>query len=268
MRTNLYYLLGLAILIITSAACSPDQTFRPTLAESSTARVIEATPSATHTPAASRTFTPAWTRTPTATMTITPTMTETPIPTVESIRVKVVPDQVVCHYGPGKPYLYKYALIGGSNLEAIARVQYGDFLEVRAIGGSNPCWVNPEWLQINGDVRALTAVAADEAVLPLSPYYGPVSGVTASRAGNEVTLQWNPVTLRAGDDSEQVPYLVEAWVCQAGVYKFSPVGAYQTSITLSDESGCELPSKARVLAAEKHGYTLPVEVDWPIAEQP
>ena len=56
--------------------------------------------------------------------------------------------------------------------------------------------------------------------------------------------------------------------CQAGVYKFSPVGAYQTSITLSDESGCELPSKARVLAAEKHGYTRPVEVDWPIAEQP
>lgn len=207
---------------------------------------------------------------PTPTQTYSPTPSPSPMPTetptaaalppVPSLRVKVIAPQVVCHYGPGKPYLYKYALIGGSNLEAIARVEWGDFLQVRAIGGTNPCWVNPEWVEVNGDPQQLQAIPADEVDLPYSPYYAPLTGVSASRQGSAVTIIWNPVVLRAGDDLEQVPYLLEAWLCQAGEYRFLPLGSYQPGITIQDEPGCSIPSHARILAAEKHGYTRPVEI--------
>jgi len=30
-----------------------------------------------------------------------------------------------CHYGPGAPYLYKYGLVPGSNLEVIGRTDSG-----------------------------------------------------------------------------------------------------------------------------------------------
>ncbi len=252
--------LGIGIVLL-AAACSPEKAVVLSPTVEIKARVTVAELTLTQTPPPTSTMTPTETSTSTATL----TATVTPQPTVASLRVKVIPDQVVCHYGPGKPYLYKYALIGGSNLEAIARIEYGDFLEVRAFGGTNPCWVNPEWLEINGDALLLNPIPADGVNLPLSPYYAPLTGVSAVRDGNTVTVTWNPLTLRAGDDSEQVPYLVEAWICQAGEYKFAPMGAYETSITINDEPGCSLPSRARVLAAEKHGYTRPVELVWPAA---
>jgi hypothetical protein len=71
--------------------------------------------------------------------------------------------------------------------------------------------------------------------------------------------------LRAGDDSEQTPYIVEAWVCQGKEMVFLPLGSYQTTVEVIDESGCYEPSRARLLAAEKHGYTLPVEFSIPTA---
>lgn len=210
---------------------------------------------------------PVQTKTSTPTQLPSPTPTETRtatlLPTVASLRVKVIAPQVICHYGPGKPYLYKYALIGGSNLEAITRVEWGDFLQVRAIGGTNPCWVNPEWVEVDGSLLQLRTIPADEVELPLSPYYAPLTGVSASRQGNNVTITWNPLILRAGDDSEQVPYLLEAWLCQEGEYKFIPLGSYQPSITVLDEPGCSNPSRAHILAAEKHGYTRPIEISWP-----
>lgn len=252
--------LGIGIVLL-AAACLPEKAVVLSRTAETGVHVTVAEPTLTQTPPPTSTMTPTETSTSTATL----TATVTPQPTVANLRVKVIPDQVVCHYGPGKPYLYKYALIGGSNLEAIARIEYGDFLEVRAIGGTNPCWVNPEWLEINGDALLLNPIPADGVNLPLSPYYASLTGVGAVRDGNTVTVTWNPLTLRAGDDSEQVPYLVEAWICQAGEYKFAPMGAYETSIMINDEPGCSLPSHARVLAAEKHGYTRPVELVWPAA---
>ena len=44
---------------------------------------------------------------------------------------------------------------------------------------------------------------------------------------------------------------------------FTPVGAYQAVIEITDELGCDEPSYGQVLAAEKHGYTRPVEIPWP-----
>jgi len=99
--------------------------------------------------------------------------------------------------------------------------------------------------------------------LPRSPYYGPPTGVSAVRNGNQVTITWIGITLRAGDDSLQVPYVVEAWVCQDGKYLFIPVGSYVEQVTIIDEPGCSQPSHGRLTAAEKHGYTAYVEIPWP-----
>ena len=84
-------------------------------------------------------------------------------------------------------------------------------------------------------------------VLAWSPYYDSLTGVSASRDENDlnkVTVFWNPLYLRAGDSAEQVPYVVEAWVCQDGEHVFVPVGSYSTAAEVIDEPGCEIPSHA------------------------
>jgi hypothetical protein len=174
--------------------------------------------------------------------------------------------QAVCHYGPGAPYLYKYGVYGGSNLEIIGRIEMGDYIQVQAIGGHNPCWVKASYMKINGDILNVAPVDPDNVGMPWSPYYGPIKGVSARRDGNAVTIFWTPVVLRAGDDSLQMPYLVEAWVCRAGKMVFAPTGSRQTAVKIVDEPGCTTPSHARIYAAEKHGYTKWIKIPWPPAE--
>jgi hypothetical protein len=220
---------------------------------------ITSVPTATQTPTATSTPSPSTTITPSQ----TPEPTLTPVPTYLNLRGKVIIEQAVCHYGPGKPYLYKYGVYQGSNLEIIGRDEQANYLQVQAIGGNNPCWVKGEYLQIKGNPMDLKPVNPDEVGLPWSPYYGPLTGVSARRTGNEVTISWNPLVLRAGDDSEQIPYVVEAWVCREGKVVFTPLGSYVTSMKVIDESDCTAPSSARVFGAEKHGYTKWVAVPWP-----
>jgi hypothetical protein len=152
------------------------------------------------------------------------------------------------------------ALIEGSNLEITGRNDLGTWILVRAIGGHNPCWVKTSLMKIKGDVMD---VAPTYIPLPQSPYYGPPSGVSATRNGNEVIVSWNAFPLRAGDDSEQFPFLIEAWICKAGQLIFTPLGSYATMVTVLDEPGCSAPSHARLYAVEKHGYTKWVEIPWP-----
>jgi hypothetical protein len=193
---------------------------------------------------------------------MTPTITI--IPTYIKLRGEVIIDQAVCHYGPGAPYLYKYGVYKGSHLEIIRRVELSNYVEVQAIGGNNPCWVREDYLDIEGNLASVEPVAAEDVKLPPSPYYGPLTGVSASRDGNTVSVFWNPLVLKAGDSSEQTPYIVEAWVCQGGQFVFKPVGTYQTAVKIIDEPGCAQTSHADVVAAEKHGYTKRVEVSWPL----
>ncbi len=178
----------------------------------------------------------------------------------------MVIDQAVCHYGPGAPYLYKYGVYKGSNLEIIRRMEGGNYVEIQAIGGDNPCWVRVDYFKIKGSVQDVQPVYIDDVQLPISPYYTSPGGVSARRDGNEVTVIWNPLLLRAGDDSEQVPYIVEAWVCQNQQMVFVPAGSYQPAVKINDEPGCAAPSHAWFIAAEKHGYTRRAAVPWPPAE--
>jgi len=185
------------------------------------------------------------------------------MPTYVRLRGKVTIDQAVCHYGPGAPYLYKYGVYKGSNLEIIRRAEPGEYIEIQAIGGNNPCWVNPKYMEIKGDLANVQPVDPQDVRLPMSPYYAPPVRYSARRDGNTVTVFWSQLVLRAGDDSEQIPYIVEAWVCKDGQIVFIPVGTRQLAVEIEDEPGCSAPSHARLIAAEKHGYTRPVEIPWP-----
>jgi len=266
---HLPYLLTGLILLIASLSCNLFTNAGPaiptdipqvlpgtptTVSPTTVAAII---PTASPVPSVTPTLTLTPTNLPAQTTTETPTVT--PSPTYTILRGKVL-QQSNCRYGPGAPYLYKYGLYEGSNLEIIGRNDLGTWILVQAIGGSNPCWVKASLLQIKGDVMS---VAPTYIPLPQSPYYGPPTGVSAVRNGNEVTVSWNAVILRPGDDSEQVPYLIEAWVCTQGELVFTPVGAYATLATILDEPGCTEPSHGWLYAAEKHGYTTGVTIPWP-----
>jgi hypothetical protein len=218
-------------------------------------------PSNTPTRQPAATSTPALSETPTQTNSPTITATTTPVPTYIVLRGKVLV-RANCRYGPGYPYLYKYGLVPGSNLEIIGRTDTGSWILIQAIGGNNPCWVKTSLMEPKGDVMNVQPTYIP---LPPSPYYLPPTGVSARREGNEVIVTWNPISLRAGDDQAAARYVVEAWVCLAGELTFIPVGSNTAEAVAPDEPGCSEPSHARLVAAEKHGYTLPVEIPWPQA---
>jgi hypothetical protein len=148
----------------------------------------------------------------------------------------------------------------GSNLEVIGRNDLGTWILVRAIGGTNPCWVKASLMEVKGDVMS---VAPTYIPLPQSPYYAPPTGVSATRSGNEVSIFWNAVSFRAGDETASPPYLVEAWICTGGQLVFTPIGSYEAAVKIVDEPGCSEPSHGRLYFVEKHGYTKWVEVPWP-----
>jgi hypothetical protein len=271
---NKHIAFSLLILLLLTA-CGPQVTPSATSTPASTASAtpIPATATGTPTlePTLTATLTPTQTSTPSPTDTSTPsptsTSTVTPIPTYVKLRGKVIIDQAVCHYGPGAPYLYKYGVYKGSNLEIIARAEPGEYIQIQAIGGDNPCWVNPKYMEIKGDLNNVRPIDPIDAGLPMSPYYAPPTRYSAARDGSKVTVFWSALPLRAGDDSEQTPYIVEAWVCKDGDIIFHPYGTYQLAVEVEDEPGCAAPSHARLIAAEKHGYTRPVEIPWPQPEQ-
>jgi hypothetical protein len=256
------------MILLTSVSCSKTANPIPSQAAlhvEMTATVGSATLTTTPSPSPipSRTAVPSFTSTVTATPTPVWTNTHTPTVTITSTYA-ILRGQVLelsnCRYGPGAPYLYKYALIEGSNLEVIGRNDLGTWILVQAIGGTNPCWVKASLMEVKGDVMA---VAPTEIPLPASPYYAPLSGVNAIREGEEVVISWKAVALRAGDETASPPYLVEAWLCTNGRLEFTPVGSYTATVRLKDEVGCQEASHGRVYLVEKHGYTKPAEVPWP-----
>lgn len=202
------------------------------------------------------------TKTATNTPSLTPTQTSPPTatPTYAILRATVL-EQANCRYGPGAAYLYKYGLFADFNIEVIGRNEPGTWVVIQGIGGTNPCWVKTSLLNIHGDVMSLAPASLP---LPESPYYGPVTGVSAVRKGDSVIISWDPINLRAGDDSLQYPYLIEAWLCLDGLLTFTPIGSWETIVTVQDEPGCSEASHARVYGVEKHGYTAWVTVPWPV----
>jgi hypothetical protein len=251
----------LLLIVLLSTACTlpVSEQFRRAPAETAVASV-ETVLTASDTPTDAPTERAFPTPTPTPTHTSTPQHMSYAV-----LRGKVIVDgRLSCRFGPGPMYLYKFSFAGGASIEIVGRMEYSRWVLVRAIGGTNRCWVNggARFLEIEGDLMSVRPVDP-HIVLARSPYYGAMGGVGALRNGNVVTVRWGGITLRAGDDSEQTPYVVEAWVCRNGEFVFSPVGSYGFSAEIIDEPGCSEQSHARVAAAEKHGYTPWVDLDWP-----
>jgi hypothetical protein len=242
-----------------TAAATPVITFTsPATPIPTQAKILNPTIQPSNTPSLIPTKSP--TLLPTISPSQTPTQNTTPTstPTYAILRGTVL-EQANCRYGPGAAYLYKYGLYSGNNLEIIGRNETGTWIIVQAIGGKNPCWIKASLMDIHGDVMILAPASMP---LPQSPYYGPVTGIASVRNGNTVIISWNPISLRAGDDSLQYPYLIEAWLCHDGMLTFNAIGSWETIVTVTDEPGCSNPSHARVYGVEKHGYTTWVTVPW------
>jgi hypothetical protein len=218
----------------------------------------------------------------TATPTLTSTRTRIPsaTPTWSPPRVEVVSapgtEKSACWYGPSTGYLYKYGLPDGVWMRVIGRNEEGSWVAVKAGDDpdSNACWIQTQL------VKFLQGTIADVPVLwialPYSVLYKPPTAVSTNRVGDEVTIFWQPIWMTEDDYRG---YMVEAWVCQGGRQVFRPIG-YVTSYTdnqliiarkgiiavkVVDEAGCDMPSRARLYAVEKHGYTNYVMVPWPQA---
>jgi hypothetical protein len=214
------------------------------------------------------TLTPSITLAPslTSTFTRTPTVTPTPEPPVITILV-----HAACNFGPGGAYLWKYGLLETSWMEVIGQNWDGSWLFVQGVHGWNPCWVKADFVQFNDGGNAAShniQIVPTDIILPFATnLYLPPDGVQAFRYGNEVKIFWNAVCMTE-DDYEG--YLIEAWLCQAGVQVFQPIKSKPPlnenvdTLVLSviDDPGCQAPSHARIYTAEKHGYTGFIQIPW------
>lgn len=253
--------------LIGLAACAPAvPSPTATLPPTSTARPTQTpSPTATSSPTASATPTSTFTPTP------TPTATETPTPTLQPtyavLRGFVNQDQVMCFYGPSNAFLFKYALIGGSRLEIIGYIADTGYIEVRAIGGTNPCWMNLKWMDVQGDINTVEPIDPRSIVLPgPSILYNRPAWVKAERSGDKVTVTWAAVPMTEDDDRG---YLLDVYVCRNGKRIWTPTemqNKYITTATFTDEAGCAEPSGGVLYAVEKHGYTRSIEIPWPPAQ--
>jgi hypothetical protein len=224
----------------------------------------------TDTPTPTFTSSPTNTQTNTPTITHTATITETLPPTsrFKNTRAEVQPERLTCRYGPGVSYLYKFGLVGGSVLEVIGKSPYNNWVLLRAIGGNNPCWASGSNLTYDSDLTYVP-YADYHTTFPTSPYpyyWSPLENVTGIRDGDSVQISWDRLVLFPGDEHGQSLYLVEVWVCQDGNYVFFPIGSMITFITVTDQKGCDEPSKAKVYGVEKHGYTPVFEFKLPLHE--
>ncbi len=166
-------------------------------------------------------------------------------------------------------YLVQYEVLGGVNLLVLGRNDNseGTWLQVRATRQKEYCWIPAKYVLLNGDMNSLPSTYPDQAQLPGTVLYPPLSGVTATRNGDQVTISWTDVQVPI--DFLQTPnsplYLAELWTCRNGQLVFTPIGTSANHVTVTDQPGCAQPSHGRVFLSLKDGYTSPAEVNWPPA---
>ena len=202
---------------------------------------------------------------PTETFTALPpteTVTPSPPPFVENLKATVTAELLSCRYGPGPEYLYLYGLVKGARIVLIGRADGNNWVMVE---GKNKCWLNAKYVEVQGDPKTLKIMYPSGYKLPTSPYYPPTRVLSATRSGNTVTVEWDDIPLRAGDeeDADMLHYIIEAWRCEGGQIIFDPLATNDLSITFVDEAGCGQPSHGRVYVQEKHGFAGPADIPWP-----
>lgn len=239
------------ILILTACAPASPSATEPVPATEEAAVAVPVTATETASPIPP-------TETPTA------TSTETPSPTVDSLKAKVTADKIICRYGPGANYLYLIAFNKTTPVRLIGRAAGNDWVLVE--NDPQDCWVKSEFLESQeGDFQTLRSVYPEEYKIPVSPYYGPTTVLSATREGDQVTVTWMEIIVSPGkyENDNMFPYIVEVWVCQDGEIVFDTLGSRLPFITFTDQPGCTDPSRGRVYIQEKHGYAGPAEIPWP-----
>jgi hypothetical protein len=207
------------------------------------------------------TRTPQFTFTPSYPSTDTNTPTTSPTPAPPQIKVLQYTD---CLYGPGRMYLYKTSLLADQQMEVIGRNPDGDWIEIQAVGGWNPCWIEADRA---GGLNALNDLSVVYPKLPFSNLYLTPDAI-ARRNGNDVIISWQ-ATWRSFDDYRG--YLLETWLCSAGKQVFAPIGYTPSladntgilSVKVIDEPGCPQPSRVVIYSVDKHGYSAPGKIPWP-----
>ncbi len=200
---------------------------------------------------------------PTETFTPIPTETPTQIPYVDVLKATVISDKLVCRYGPGANYLYLFAFVKGANIKLIGKADGNAWALVE--NEPQRCWINSEFLEVQGDMNSLKPMYPDGYKIPVSPYFGPTTILTAEREGDTITVTWVEVIVSPGkyENETMFPYIVEVWRCENGKIIFDTLGSRFPFISFEDQAGCAEPSRGRVYIQEKHGYAGPAEIPWP-----
>ena len=194
---------------------------------------------------------------PTETATVGVTPTNAPVPGTVNVA------NASCRVGPGGAYLLREIVHDGDEVEILATLDLNaNWILIRVIPSSANCWINTDLIDFPAE-SAFNIVSDPHIVLPYSDYYSPLRGVRATRNGDVVRVRWEPIVVRQGDELEETPYVLAAWVCQNGNFVFRSAGTEEFSVFIRDEQNCTESSHGLMLGAEKHGYTMPVVVDWP-----
>jgi hypothetical protein len=210
---------------------------------------------------------PAQTDTPVPTPTLAATLTNTPNPVPPDVSTLI---HTVCLYGPDPTYLPRYEIQANTKQVAVGRNQDGSWLELTGADHANPCWVATELVKFVAGAL-IDAPVAEPVLSPYSSLYAPPTAVSTYRAGNEVTIFWQPIVMTEADYHG---YLIEARVCQGGKLVFVPKSYMPTfdkntaimAIKVTDEPGCADPSSARIYTAENKLYSNFTQIPaWPPA---
>ena len=236
------------------SACAPSTEEPATV----TATAITATAAETKTSTPTLTVTPTKTLTPT--LAFTPTVTATPTFEFSTVTVN---QQAHCRYGPSVAYLHAADLYPGDIGTVRSRYIFSNWLYIKFDKLNYFCWVAPSVVDVGGDI---STVAYKELNLESigSNMYGPPKNVTAVRDGNKVTISWEQVNMTKDDDRG---YLLELFICQDTIYKWwtdSYPDQFTTSYTVTDEAGCAQPSSGKLYTVEKHGFSEPAMIPWPV----
>ena len=220
------------------------------------------TPASTSTPefTATATFAQIPTDTLTPTITLTSTITATPTFSFPTITVN---KQAHCRYGPSVAFLHAADLYPGDTGYVDGRYEYSSWLHVKFDKLKYYCWVAPSVVDVVGDISTLSYNEPDLQSVGYSNY-APPSNINAVRNGDQVTISWDQVEMTTDHDRG---YLIIAFVCQNGAYlwwTFSYPDQFTTTYTVQDEAGCPQPSEGVLYTVEKHGFSKPAQIPWPV----
>src|SRR5512133_812811 len=259
-KSSLFFLLPILVALACNAPAQSAPTIAPTDIPASATETTAPTETVTLTAPPTVTTIPSLT----PTITLTPTLTDTPGPSATptfAFPAVIVNKQAHCRYGPATAYLHAADLYAGDKGTVRGRFNNSKWLYIKFDKLKYFCWVAPTVVDVVGDIK--TIKFTDVHLPGPSVLYGPPKGVNAVRDGDKVTISWEVLHMTDDDDRG---YLLDIFVCQKGVYFWSPIALEnrdKTSYTTKDESGCPTPSGGKLYGVEKHGYTTPVTINWP-----